>query len=942
MNSWGNLLMGGRKRSDLWLQRVLGQRWFNLGLRAKMGLMVTVGLLGLLTIFALLGISTTRQATQQVLSERVMLARLTAFSLDTRLHHAHEMLTILADQDVLRQPETSLSVLEVSLSQLALPNQGVYLFDREARLLATTMSDERHIDWQASSALQDALKGEHFNLTIVQSPTDFYQALIAVPVWGPAGMPSGSLAMLLNLSEDSLFPMENPLPLGGSGRLEVVDASGRVLVSTLGEIVSEAKEPNSIVGNFFVAGEPGVETCLGCYGDNNSQNFDEVVAFAPLSQVPWGVVVRQKALEVFQPVRRLTAITIGLGLATITGALGLVWVTTNSVINPVQNLTEAARRIAEGDLSTPISAPLSEWPFNRNRRRDEIGALADSFITMRRQLKRSIDEIQTLNRDLDARVQARAQEALAAQLEAQAARDDLRAVIDALSDELVVIDVKQHTLLQANRAVQRLHSGDILGSLCYEVLHGDSLCQPPERDCPIGTVLSSGKSTRITHVRKCRQNGDSCYVDIVASPMRDAEGNITRIVELIRDVTEEKRVKESLVRRNQQLSIVNSVAMTVNQSLDLHDILGRALDEVLNLTEIDAGAVFLQEDALSGLNLMAYRGLSEQAARLASQMGMLDSGCGGIMEKGQIVIVPDLSRYRGQRARSLRRNHLSTLVHIPLTSKGCTLGSMCVGTREKRNFSQEEQALLSALGSQIAVAVENARLYAEVQRKEQMRGELFKKAINAQEEERKRIARELHDDTSQALTALLFAAEESLEMECLDDVKRRLDRMQSLAQNTLDGVHKLIFDLRPSMLDHLGLVPALSWFADSRLASRGIRVKMKELNEPCRLPAEVETALFRVVQEAITNVARHSAARNVDMVIDFAEDMAEVSLEDDGIGFDIIRLEISPDNPRGLGLLGMQERVELMGGELEIHSSPGHGTKIRIRLPLPNGSVAYA
>lgn len=942
MSYLNRLLAKVKEHTDYWLRRVLGQRWFNLGLRTKMGLMVTVGLLGLLTIFALLGISTTRQATQQVLSERVMLARLTAFSLDTNLHHAHEMLTILADQDILQEPQTTLGTLEAALSQLALPNQGIYLFDHESNLLASTMGSDRDIHWQAISALQDALKGEHFNLTVVQAPTSSYLALIAVPVWGPTGSPSGSLAMLLDLSEESLFPMENPLPLGDTGRLEVVDAGGRVLVSTMSDLAPEAKEPESIVSNFFVAGEPGVETCLGCYGDNNSQSFDEVVAFAPLSQVPWGVVVRQKALEVFQPVRRLTGITMGLGLATIIGALGLVWITTNSVINPVQNLTDAARRIAQGDLSTPISAPISEWPFNRNRRRDEIGALADSFITMRKQLKRSIDEIQSLNRDLDARVQARTQEALAAQLEAQAARDDLRAVIDALSDELVVIDVNDLKLLQANQAVQMLHQGEIQGKLCYEVLHGESSCRPPDGDCPLAMVLNTGESSRITHVRKCRQNGDTCYVDIVASPMYDAEGNITRIVELIRDVTEEKRIKESLVRRNQQLSIVNAVAMTVSQSLDLHDILGRALDEVLNLTEIDAGAVFLQEDALSSLNLMAYRGLSEQAARLASQMGMLDSGCGGIIEKGQIVIVPDLSRYRGRRARSLRRNHLSTLVHIPLMSKGSTLGSMCVGTREKRSFSEEEQALLSALGSQIAVAVENARLYAEVQRKEQMRGELFKKAINAQEEERKRIARELHDDTSQALTALLFAAEESLEMEDLEDVKTRLERMQSLAQNTLDGVHKLIFDLRPSMLDHLGLVPALNWFADSRLSSKGIRVKIKELHEPRRLPAEVETALFRAVQEAITNIVRHSAARNVEMVIDFKEDIAEIRLEDDGIGFDISRLEISPDNPRGLGLLGMQERVELMGGELEINSSPGRGTRVRIRLPLSVGSVAYA
>ena len=147
-------------------------------------------------------------------------------------------------------------------------------------------------------------------------------------------------------------------------------------------------------------------------------------------------------------------------------------------------------------------------------------------------------------------------------------------------------------------------------------------------------------------------------------------------------------------------------------------------------------------------------------------------------------------------------------------------------------FSEEEQDLLTAIGNQIAVAIENARLYAEVQQKEHIRGELFKKAINAQEEERKRIARELHDETSQNLTALLFLVEEVLEMDDLDDAQARLGKMQSLVKVTLDGVHKIIFDLRPSMLDHLGLVPALRWYAESRLFPKDVRVRIKKSPHP--------------------------------------------------------------------------------------------------------------
>ncbi len=135
-------------------------------------------------------------------------------------------------------------------------------------------------------------------------------------------------------------------------------------------------------------------------------------------------------------------------------------------------------------------------------------------------------------------------------------------------------------------------------------------------------------------------------------------------------------------------------------------------------------------------------------------------------------------------------------------------------TRCEREFDAAARDLLYAIGSQIAVAIENARLSAELQRRERLRGELLRKVISAQEEERKRIARDLHDDTSQALTALLYAVDEALELSDPVEIRRTLQGMRAVSQRTLDGVHKLIFDLRPSILDHLGLAPALRWFAN--------------------------------------------------------------------------------------------------------------------------------
>ena len=925
-----------RHRMTLLLQR----RWSDISLLAKMSILVSIGVAGLVGVFALLGISSASQTTRQAMRERVILARQTATSLDTALENYRTALTLLANQPVIYEPSTNPDERLQALAYLEGFEQGIYLLDSTGQLLASSQSALLTLDWQAVPAIQAALGGKEFSSTMAIEPETkpgsngtiiTPLAVVAVRVESPGGVLNGVLAAPVNLSRLPLFSAEQSFELGNSGTVDVVDAHGHILASSDPRRLLSGHGDDDIVNRLFVAGQPGVENCIGCSDSEISEFSDEVVAFAPLAEAPWGVVIRQKSSEVFALVRRLMLVTGILGLVTLLGAFMLVWVTTSSVIKPVQALTEAAQRIAQGDLDTPIK-PLRVPEYTR----DELGMLAQSFSAMRRQLNRSMNEIHSLNQDLDARVRERTQAAIEAQLEAQAARDDLRAIIDALSDELVVLDVEQHQIQLANRAAQENHAahGELIGLPYYEIFP----CLHPEASkpchCPIPDVLSSGEAVRTIHHHDQEENGQEKILEIVASPMVDAEGKITRVVELLRDVTEEHQMRQSLVRRNQQLSILNAISTTVNQSLDLQELLNHALNEVLRLTEVDVGAVFLLRDVLGHLELAACQGLSPEAARLASEMGMLDSSCGGIMERGEVVVVPDITHYRGKRARSLKKEHLSALMHVPLTAKGFALGSMCLGTRQPMEFSPEEQELLTAIGSQIAVAVENARLYAEVQQKERIRGELFKKALSAQEDERKRIARELHDDTSQNLTAMLFSLDEAADCQDMTDVRQRLERLRRLTEHSLDGIHKLIFDLRPSMLDHLGLVPALRVYAESRLAEQGVRVIVDETSAPRRLETEMETAVFRVLQEAINNITRHAAARNVWIQLSYNHQSLTVTVEDDGIGFEPNTVQVSPENPRGLGLMGMRERLELLGGELEITSLPGQGTELLITVPL--------
>src|SRR3989338_3178469 len=218
-------------------------------------------------------------------------------------------------------------------------------------------------------------------------------------------------------------------------------------------------------------------------------------------------------------------------------------------------------------------------------------------------------------------------------------------------------------------------------------------------------------------------------------------------------------------------------------------------------------------------------------------------------------------------------------------------------------------------------------LYQELQRKEETRGELLRKVISVQEEERKRIARELHDETSQDLATLLLSLETSVSS-ASEPLKERLMRMKALPNRTLDSIHRLIYDLRPSVLDDLGLPSAIRWVAESRLEPLGIDLTFEVVGTERRLKPEIETTLFRIGQEAISNIARHAEANSVRIVIEFGDRLLRLQVEDNGKGFEPEKVVGSAD--RAIGLLGMRERAALLDGAFTIYSEPGGGTRLTI------------
>jgi signal transduction histidine kinase len=220
---------------------------------------------------------------------------------------------------------------------------------------------------------------------------------------------------------------------------------------------------------------------------------------------------------------------------------------------------------------------------------------------------------------------------------------------------------------------------------------------------------------------------------------------------------------------------------------------------------------------------------------------------------------------------------------------------------------------------------------ASLRERELARGELLRKVITAQEDERKRVARELHDETTQALAVLLMRVDQAAEAVRAGRTPA-LDELRTLANRALADVHRLILDLRPSVLDDLGLASAVRWYAERTLSARGVAVRC-EFGELPALSAELETALFRICQEALSNVARHAQASHVLVELRVEGPLLCVDVEDDGAGFDHAGVARREGRPHW-GLLGIQERADLLGGHARFDSSPGTGTRVEVRIPL--------
>ncbi|HEX6202540.1 MAG TPA: GAF domain-containing sensor histidine kinase [Thermoanaerobaculia bacterium] len=267
---------------------------------------------------------------------------------------------------------------------------------------------------------------------------------------------------------------------------------------------------------------------------------------------------------------------------------------------------------------------------------------------------------------------------------------------------------------------------------------------------------------------------------------------------------------------------------------------------------------------------------------------------------------------------------------VPILARGEVAGLFTLARRQPRAFDEEDVRVARAMASQASVAVENAVLYQQMEASKARLRWLSRRLVEAQERERRHVARELHDEAGQALASLRFGLR-LLEREVAEggDVGEHVTGLLRTTDAVIDGLHRLAADLRPASLDHLGLDAALRQHARAMAATHGLHVRFKARGFTGeRLPPVVETALFRVVQEAVTNVVRHARARRVDVLLEHRGDRVLAMVEDDGIGFDPDRAQ----SGEHFGLVGLRERAEALDGSLTVESAPGAGTTVVVEV----------
>jgi signal transduction histidine kinase len=381
---------------------------------------------------------------------------------------------------------------------------------------------------------------------------------------------------------------------------------------------------------------------------------------------------------------------------------------------------------------------------------------------------------------------------------------------------------------------------------------------------------------------------------------------------------ENARLFESAKRWSDQLESlieVGNALATEDELPRMLDLVARRLREILHARFV---VVLLRSEG--ELRLEAAAGEVDMA--LGTSASLSGTKAGRVLERGRSERVDSVIEDPESDLELTRALAMLTALYVPMQVRAEVMGIIVAGDKlvPELRFTSEDLRLAETFASRAAIAADQAR---RVQR------DAFRRVVHAQEEERRRLARELHDETGQALASILLGLKSLEEVGDVGELGERVATLRSRVVETLQDVRRLAVELRPAALDDFGLEPALERLVSGFAEQTGLKVELESRLLDDRLPQEVETVLYRIVQEALTNIVKHADAARVSIVVTQRAGSVGAIVEDDGRGFDPER-----DANGGIGLIGMRERVSLLDGSMTIESAQGKGTTLVVEVPL--------
>jgi PAS domain S-box-containing protein len=566
--------------------------------------------------------------------------------------------------------------------------------------------------------------------------------------------------------------------------------------------------------------------------------------------------------------------------------------------------------------------------------------------------KKAEEKLKRLNEELENRVERRTRALYRQATELEALVNVSSALREAVSVEETISILMEETVnaLEAQAAIVLLLED---GALMVAGLSGPSGTALGHRDLPGDDawwqVVNTGQPMLLNSVEQAGLASSQISPDLARDmraiaivPLRASEETLgllqiafgqpdrpfeeylrplTAIGEMGGSALQRVRVTEMLEQlaqdRMRDLAALYEVTTTTTQHLDTQIILESVLGQALEVTGADAGFIHLLDDGGETPRMAVQRGLPPELMTDLQVESLSASLWGQVIERKETVVVPDLASELPT-LQPLYPAAYATYIGLPIYTTGPVLGVLSVLGETIQKFSAEDIALLAAIANHVGAAVESAQLR---QRAEQA----------AVMEERQRLARELHDSVTQSLYSLTLFAEAGMDSARAADLKQvryYLGRMGETAQQALKGMRLLIFESRPLALRQEGLVGALRQRLEAVERRAGVETQLLA-ETPFELPDHVETGLYGIVQEALNNVLKHSAATRVMVRIGADDEGLRLEVIDNGQGFELG----SAGDQGGIGLASMQERVEKLAGTLQIVSKPGQGTSIQVAIP---------